>query len=152
MAERLPAAHGGCALGRGRVHREAEGGDLTIVSYANGVHLSLQAALRLEREHGIRARVVDLRWLAPLDAELIAEQAAATGRVLVVDEGRRSGGVGEAVITSLVERLGSKLPPLRRVCAEDTYIPLGPAADTVLPSVESIAAAAVELCGRERES
>ena len=61
------------AFGEGRVDLVGEGSDLTIVTYANGVFLSLRAAKRLYEEHGVRARVVDLMWLAPLDEELILE-------------------------------------------------------------------------------
>lgn len=130
--------------GLARVHR-AGGADLTIVSYANGLYYSLRAAERLEREHGIGARVVDLRWIAPLDEECITHEIRATGRGLIVDEGRRTGGISEGILTMLVERAGSGMPKLLRVAAEDTYIPLGPAANTVLPTEESILQAALRL-------
>lgn len=132
-------------LGRGRVAAGTEARDLTLVSYANGTRLCMRAARVLEREHGVGARVVDLRWLAPLDEELVLEQARATGRVLVVDEGRRSGGVGEALVTLLAEHLGAGLQGVMRVCGEDTYLPLGPAAEAVLPSEARIVAAALSL-------
>jgi hypothetical protein len=72
------------------------------VSFANGVHMSLRVAARLERE-GVRCRVVDLRWLAPLPVEDLLREAAATGRVLVVDETRRTGGVSRRSVTALVD-------------------------------------------------
>jgi 2-oxoisovalerate dehydrogenase E1 component len=55
------------------------------------------------RANGVRARLVDLRWLAPLPVEDIVREASATGRVLVVDETRRTGGVAEGVIAELVD-------------------------------------------------
>jgi 2-oxoisovalerate dehydrogenase E1 component len=134
-------------FGKGRVHL-LDGGDLTIVTYANGVYLSLRAARELKERHGLGVRIVDLLWLAPLDRDLILEQAAVTGRVLVVDEGRRTAGISEAVFTILAEGPHSTAEnPLRlaRVVGEDTYIPLGPAAHTVLPTEERIVAAALDL-------
>src|SRR5204863_8880391 len=70
----------------------ADARDLCIVSYANGLRLSLRAARTLEREHRLRARVIDLRWLAPLAFDALAEHVHECGRVLVVDECRAPGG------------------------------------------------------------
>ena len=93
-------AAGHVPIGRGRTH--GDGTDLTIVTFGNGVPMSLRVARRLARR-GVTARVLDLRWLAPLPVEDIMREAAVTGRVLVVDETRRSGGVSEAVVTALVD-------------------------------------------------
>jgi 2-oxoisovalerate dehydrogenase E1 component len=79
-----------------------EGRDLTLVTWANGLHLSLRVARRLAAR-GIHARVVDLRWLAPLPVEDVLREAGVTGRVLVVDETRRTGGVSEGVLAALVD-------------------------------------------------
>ena len=128
-------------LGKGRVW--GEGGDLTIVSWANGLWMSLRVAQRL-RADGIDARVLDLRWLAPLPVDDLLEQAGATGRVLVVDETRRTGGVAEALFTALVE--GGFRGPIRRVCGHDTFIPLGDAANLVLVQEADIDAAARAIC------
>ncbi|MDA1260419.1 MAG: thiamine pyrophosphate-dependent enzyme, partial [Planctomycetota bacterium] len=112
------------------VHRE-QSGDLLIVTYGNGVRMSLRAARTLEAEHKLRARVLDLRWLSPLPHEQIARHAEECGAVLVADECRATGGgIADEVIARLAEsgfrgRLGS-------VRAADCYIPLGPAADLVL--------------------
>ncbi len=92
-------------------------------------------------EAGIDARVVDLRWLAPLPVEDLLEQAAITGRVLVADETRPSGGVGEAIITSLIT--GGFTGEIRRVCGDDSPIPLGAAASHVLLSEDQIVDAAL---------
>jgi 2-oxoisovalerate dehydrogenase E1 component len=132
-------------IGEGRIHRQ-ESGDVTIITYANGVYLSLRAAKRLEEQNGIRCRVLDLRWLAPLDKDLILQHAQETGRVLIVDEGRKTGSVSETIATLLLENCKGERPPLvARVTAEDTYIPLGPAAQTVLPSEDSIQEAVMAL-------
>lgn len=80
----------------------------------------------------------------PLDAGFIAAQAASARRVLVLDEGRHSGGVGEGVVTALVEAGFGHLP-LRRVCGADTYTPLAGAAMFGLPSDNAVIGAALEL-------
>ncbi len=132
------------AVGEVGIHHP-EARDLLVVTYANGLHLSLQAARILAEKHGIRARVLDLRWLSPLPHDRVAEHAAACGRVLVVDECRRNGGLGEAVVAGLVERIGSGAR-ISMVTGADTYLPLGPAMDLALPSRDRIVAAAVTLC------
>ena len=77
-------------------------------------------------------------------AEAIARHAGECKRILVVDEGRRSAGVGEGIITAVVEAgLGAK--PLRRVVGEDTYTPLAGAAFLVIPSEADIVAMAAQL-------
>jgi len=120
--------------------------DLTILTFANGVPMSLRAAKTLREKHKIAARVVDLRWLNPLNEAFIVKQASATNRVLVVDEGRKTGGVSEAILALLCEQCGSTVKAAR-LTAYDTYIPLGPAADCVLPSEKEILRRAVELLG-----
>ena len=69
------------------------GGDLTLVTWGNGLYLSLRVARRL-REREIGVNIVDLRWLAPLPLEEVLREASATGRTLVVDETRRTGALG----------------------------------------------------------
>ena len=80
----------------------ATGTDLTILTFGNGLRMSLRVARRLE-SLGISARVVDLRWLAPLPVEDMIREAGATGRVLIVDETRATGGVGEGVLAALLD-------------------------------------------------
>ena len=87
---------------------------------------------------------LDLRWLSPLPEAWLGRHAAECGRVLVVDEGRRTGGVGEAVVTALVEHAPAGLR-IRRIAGTDTYIPLGPAAGYVLPSEADILAGCLGL-------
>jgi 2-oxoisovalerate dehydrogenase E1 component len=123
--------------GRARTH--GEGTDLTIVTFGNGLWLSLRAADRLAAE-GIGARVLDLRWLAPLPADDILREATATGRVLIADETRRTGGVSEAVLAALAD--GGFRGQAARVTSEDSFVPLGEAAATVLLSQQAIEAAA----------
>lgn len=130
-------------LGEGRVYAP-EASDLVIFTYGNGVPMSLRAARTIQAQLGWQVRVVDLRWLVPLNAGFIAAQGADAQRVLVVDEGRRSAGVGEGVITALVEA-GLGHLPLRRVCGADTYTPLAGAALCVLPGDLDVVNAALAL-------
>jgi 2-oxoisovalerate dehydrogenase E1 component len=114
-----------------------EGEDVLLVTWANGLYLSLRVAERLEVE-GISCRVLDLRWLAPLPLDVVADHARAIGRVVVVDETRHAGGVGEAILAGLVER--HVHARAARVAAQDCYVPLGDAANLVLvsePQIES---------------
>ncbi len=118
--------------------------DVLIVTYANGVRMALRAARRLAADQGVAARVVDLRWLNPLPFEAVREHAEACGRVLVADEARATGGgIADAVIADLAER-GFR-GPLRSVRSADSYVPLGPAADTVLLAEDDIVTAAAAI-------
>jgi 2-oxoisovalerate dehydrogenase E1 component len=114
--------------------------DVLIVSYANGLRLSLRAAKKLKEEHGINARVLDLRWLNPLPLEAVRQHADECGRVVVADECRTTGGgVAEAVIADLAETgFEGRLHSVRAV---DSYVPLGAAANLVLISDQQIAEA-----------
>jgi 2-oxoisovalerate dehydrogenase E1 component len=133
-----PSAH--VPLGTGRTY--GDGADLTLVTFGNGVRMSLRVARRLSTE-GVQARVLDLRWLSPLPVEDLLREARATGRVLVVDETRHAGGVGEGVVTGLVEN--GYDGRIARVAAQDSFVPLGPAANLVLVQEADIERAAREL-------
>ena len=130
-------------IGHARVH--GDGDDLTIATFGNGVRMSLRVARRLARD-GIGARVLDLRWLAPLPWDDLRLAAARTGRVLVVDETRHSGGVGEGVLARFVE--SGYRGRLARVASRDSYVPLGDAANLVLLSEHEIEVAARALVQR----
>jgi 2-oxoisovalerate dehydrogenase E1 component len=137
-----PAPDQAMPLGEGREY--GEGDDLLILTFGNGVPMSLRALRRIEAEFGWQGRVFDLRWLVPLNEPAILEQARRARRVLVVDEGRRAAGVGEGIITALKEGGLGELP-LRRVVGADTYTPLAGAAFLVLPGEDDIVAAAGEM-------
>jgi 2-oxoisovalerate dehydrogenase E1 component len=128
----------------GAARTYGDGADLTILTFANGLWMSLRVARRLRRA-GIAARVVDLRWLAPLPVEDMLREADATGRVLIVDETRRTGGVGEGVLAELADH--GFAGRVQRVSSADSFIPLGDAALEVLLSEDTIEAAAVKLVG-----
>ena len=126
----------------GAAYTHRGGDDLTIVTWANGLYLSLRVARRLQ-ERGIGVTVVDLRWLAPLPVEEVLREASATGRTLVVDETRRTGGVGEGVVAELLD--AGYAGRLARVASKDSFVPLGDAAGLVLLSEDEIEAAALAL-------
>jgi 2-oxoisovalerate dehydrogenase E1 component len=125
--------------------------DLLIVSYANGLRLSLQAAARLTDEHDLRVRVIDLRWLNPLPLDALRAEAAEVGTVLVVDECRATGGgVADAIVADLAERrIGRRHASVRAV---DSFVPLGPATSAVLVGVDQIVAASVAAVPRRRHA
>jgi 2-oxoisovalerate dehydrogenase E1 component len=149
-----PSPEHAMPLGEGRVYEGddpasapaagTDACDLVIFTYGNGVPMSLRAAREIGTKRGWTVRTIDLRWLVPLNEAFIAEQAGRAGRILVVDEGRHSAGVGEGVITAIVEG-GHGGTPLRRVVGVDTYTPLAGAAFLVLPGEADIVAAASEM-------
>jgi len=115
-------------------------GDVLVVTYANGVRLSLRAA----RRAGVECTVLDTRWLNPLPLARLREEAARARAVLVVDECRATGGgIADAVVAHLAET--GYAGRVKTVRAADCYVPLGPAAHTVLVQEEEIAAALQEL-------
>jgi 2-oxoisovalerate dehydrogenase E1 component len=132
-------------LGSARTY--GEGDDLTIVTSGNGLYLTLRVVSRLAAA-GVASRVVDLRWLAPLPIDDVLREAGATGRVLVVDETRRTGGISEGVLAELVD--AGFDGHLARVASKDSIVPLGDAARLVLVSEEEIEAAALDLVRRPR--
>lgn len=138
-----PATDQSLVLGEARVY-DANATDCVIFTFGNGVPMSLRAAHAITAAHGWSVRVVDLRWLVPLNDALIARHAAECARILVVDEGRRSAGVGEGIITAIAEG-GFGAKPMRRVVGADTFTPLAAAALLVIPSEQQIVDAAAQL-------
>ncbi|MGF0309162.1 thiamine pyrophosphate-dependent enzyme [Rhodococcus sp. IEGM1428] len=126
----------------GTVASHLDGDDLVIVTFGNGVVMSRRAASRLS-ERGIAVTVVDLRWIVPLPAEELLHRLARFDRVLIADETRHDGGVGEGVVTALVE--GGYNGAIARVSSKNSFVPLGGAADLVLLSEDEIVAAAVRM-------
>lgn len=129
------------ALGDVGVH--GEGTDLAIVTYGNGRYLSTQAQAELHNQ-GINARVIDLRWLAPLPKDALLAATKECSRILIVDECRATGSQSEGLM-AMFHEVGTS--QLARVVAEDCFIPTGPAYAATLPSKDSIVAAALRLIG-----
>lgn len=134
-------------LGRARVART--GKDVTVASYSYGYILSLKAAEALQPE-GISCEVVDLRSLVPMDAATVAKSASRTQKLVIVEEGHLTGGIGAELAARVQEMAFGYLDaPIRRVAAADFPIPAGRELErAILPSVESIVSAVRELtCG-----
>lgn len=119
-----------------------QGKDLAIVSYGNGYYLSRQAQAVLSKE-GIDARVIDMRWIAPVPERALLDATRGCRSVLIVDECRRTGGQAEGLMALFVER--AELP-VSRLTAEDSFIATGPAYAATMPSRDGIVAAAREAC------
>ena len=140
-----PGAGETIALGQVGVHGGGE--DLAIVSYANGYYLSRQAQKVLADVHGVSSRVIDLRWLAPLDPAAIVEAVGPCRKVLIVDECRITGSPSEALMALFAEQAPGLA--VSRLAAEDSFIPLGRAATITLPSRDGIVAAALAMTAAE---
>lgn len=123
----------------GELKQHGSGTELAIITYGNGYFLSRQAEAEL-RATGIDMRIIDLRWLHPLNEAAIIASVAACKNILIVDESRRSGSLSEKLMAILTE--AGRGAAVSRITAEDCFIPLGPAAELVLPSKASIIEAA----------
>ncbi len=129
----------------GEVGVEGAGEDIAIVTFGNGVYLSHRALPRIEAA-GLKARIVDLRWLSPLPKDALTAAVRGCRHVLVVDETRHSGGVAEALMAHFHEHSPAKLA---RLTAEDSFIPTGPAYAATMPSADGIVSAAIALTGAQ---
>lgn len=128
-------------IARAAIRRE--GRDVTIVTYGGSLPKAMQAADMLEGE-GISAEVIDLRVLRPLDMGTIKASLARTRRVVIVDEGWKSGSLCAEIAMRLVEEAFWDLDaPIRRVCTAEVPIPYAAHLEqAALPQPEGIAAAA----------
>lgn len=105
-------------IGKAEVKRE--GTDVTVISYGLMLHHALQVADKLEKE-GIRVHILDLRTIRPLDKTAILEAADKTGKVLIVHEANKTGGVGGEIASLIVEESFFTLDaPIRRLAGPDT--------------------------------
>lgn len=127
---------------------EGDGKDLTIVTYGNGFYYTQQARKVLQEKHKIQSRVIDLRWIAPLNWDKLIKELSTAKKILFVEECRKTGSFSEQFVAGLVERL-SPLPPVQVVAADDCFIPLGRASAAGLPKKEEIVAAALKLLDRK---
>jgi 2-oxoisovalerate dehydrogenase E1 component len=139
-ADRYPASDPQRAMHVGDIDVRGGGTDLAIVTYGNGVFLAEQAAAVLRSDHGVGARIIDLRWLAPLPIDAVIAAASDCSRVLIVDECRETGSQSEALVALFAER---GRHDVTRECAADSFITTGPAYGATLPSCDSIIAAAL---------
>jgi len=131
------------ALPVGKAALRRAGDDLAIISYGAYVHAGLRVAEKLAAD-GIQASVLDLRWLSPLDREAMLTVAKRAGRVLIVHEDSRTGGIGESLAAIIQEEAFEWLDaPIRVMGAFDTPVPYSPPLEDVfLPSEAEIERAA----------
>ena len=104
----------------GPVDVKREGTDLSVFAYGLMLHACLEAAARLEEEHGISVEVVDVRTLAPLDKQAILDSARKTGKAMVVYEDNRTYGAGAEIVATIAEEAFFDLDaPLVRIGGPD---------------------------------
>lgn len=129
----------------GKALVRAEGADLTILTYGAMVHVCLDALTRLPQDASVE--VVDLRTLLPLDQDGILESVKKTGKVLIVHEDRRTGGIAGELTALITDQAFEFLDgPIKRVTAPDTPVPYAPPLEKFyLPGADDVAQAAVEL-------
>jgi len=138
LREVLPDEDYVVPLGKARTVRE--GRDLTIVTYGAMVHRSAEAAAVLETEDGISVEILDLRTLLPLDDDAIVESVKRTGKLLIVHEDTRTGGIAGEIAMRVSERAFEWLDaPMLRVTAIDAPVPYSASMeDYFLPQVSDI--------------
>ncbi|RRJ65909.1 alpha-ketoacid dehydrogenase subunit beta [Paenibacillus oralis] len=120
-------------LGKANIVRE--GSDVTIIAYGLMVHTAVKAAEELEKTKGIKAEVIDLRTLVPLDIDTIVASVKKTNRVIVVQEAQKSAGIAAEVIAQINEKAILHLEaPVLRVAPPDTVYPFAQIEDQWLPS------------------
>ncbi len=126
-----------------------EGGDVSLITYGGSLPKSLEAAAALEAE-GISTQVLDLRVLRPLDRSAILGAVAATHRIVVVDEGWKTGGLSAEIAALIAEDAVWELDaPIGRVCSAEVPIPYARHMEqAALPQVGEIVAKARSLVGR----
>ena len=131
-------------LDKAAVHRE--GADVTILGWLLMLHHSLQAARELEAQ-GINAEVIDVRSLSPIDYDTIGASVRKTGRVVIVEEGPKTGGVAAEIAAGIMEHCGDFLRcPVVRVASADVPVPFTPVLENAYrPDAARIVAAANEV-------
>jgi len=116
------------------------GTDVSVITYGAVVPRALQAVQRLEREHGVKAELIDLRCLNPFDWDTIAASVSKTNRVVVAYEDCQSWGYGAEIVARIAAELFDQLDaPVRRVAAKDTYVAYQPILENaILPQVDDL--------------
>src|ERR1700688_22408 len=123
------------------------GTDLTVITYGAVVPRALQAAQKLDREHGVKVELIDLRSLNPFDWETIAASVGKTNRALVAYEDSLSWGYGAEIAARIADQLFDQLDaPVRRVAPADTFVAYQPILeDAILPQTNDLFRAMKEL-------
>lgn len=127
------------ALAIGKAKIEKTGKDITLITYGVNVLKALEAAQILSLE-GIDVEVIDLRSLRPLDDKTIMASVSKTHRVLIVDEGWKSGSISAEIMARINEQAFFELDaPMRRICTAEVPIPYASHLEqAALPQTETI--------------
>ena len=140
VKEEVPEIYYTTDIGPARVERQ--GKDITLISWGAMMKETRAAAAALE-DAGVSVEVLDLQTLSPLDTTAIVASARKTGRVVVIHEAPRTGGLGGEIAALIQEQaLYALLAPVRRVTGWDTVFPLKRSEGHYLPSVDRILQAA----------
>ncbi len=108
---------------------------MSVFAYGAMVPVAVEAAKKAQQEQGIRAEIIDLRTVWPLDEEVIVTSVEKTGRAVIVHEAPRAGGVGAEIVSIINDRcLYSLLKPIERVTGYDTPYPVPGQEDYYVPS------------------
>jgi pyruvate/2-oxoglutarate/acetoin dehydrogenase E1 component len=148
MAGELAADAGAVDIDRAALRRA--GGDLTLVTYGGSLGKTLAAAEELARQ-GIEAEVIELRTLRPLDMPTVLGSLAKTHRMVIVDEGWRSGGIAAELMARVMEQGFFELDaPVARVCSAEVPIPYAKhLEEAAIPQVPGIVEAALATLRRD---
>ena len=132
-------------FGKARIRRE--GKDMSIITWGNATHLSLEAAELMAKESGISIEVLDLRSLLPLDSEAIIATVKKTSRLLIVHEDKVFGGFGGEIAAQISDKAFEYLDaPIRRVGSPFTPVGFNRILErAILPNTERIVQAAKDL-------
>jgi pyruvate dehydrogenase E1 component beta subunit len=123
------------------------GNAVTIVAWSYMAHLAGQAAAQLAQS-GIDAEVIDLLTLAPLDIGMVVDSVKNTGRVVIVEEGPKTGGFAAEIAAQIMEQAHDYLEkPIRRLASPDCPVPSAKHLEAAcIPSVADIVREATEIC------
>ncbi len=124
----------------GKADIKIEGDEATIVATSSMVGESIKAADRLKKEEGIKVEVIDLRTLVPMDKATVINSVKKTGRLIIVDEGVKRGGITAEIAAVVTEEVFDFLDaPVKRLGNENTPIPFSPPLEEfVRPTQEKI--------------
>jgi pyruvate dehydrogenase E1 component beta subunit len=130
----------------GKADIKREGSDVTLISYGRAVEWCLRAARQLEQE-GINAEVVDVRWLRPLDTELIFDSFKKTNRAVIVEESHQFYSFGSEIAAQIQEHCFDWMDaPIKRVTQHDVPVPFSkPLEELTYPNEDDVVAAVKEI-------
>jgi 2-oxoisovalerate dehydrogenase E1 component beta subunit len=130
----------------GEADIKREGDDISVITYGAMVHVALESATALAQE-GIDLEVVDLRTLSPLDKETVMNSVRKTGKVIILHEATKTGGIGGEIAAILAEECFNALDaPIKRIAAPDIPVPYSPPLEEFfLPKMQDVVTAARQL-------